>query len=275
MAGVAPEAIVPLPLARPNLRPGEEPRVSRLPGGSLHWILRRSVRSRRLRVTIDPSRGVVVTVPLATRRAWAGPDSEIERFLGESETWLRRHLDRHAAVHAALATRGPLGAPGSLRFRGEIHPVRVERDERTRSEVMRRAGSEGDEIVVRLGARDPREPAALLVPWLTERARRVIEREVARHAPALGVAPSRITLRDPRTRWGSASREGRLMFSWRLVLAPPEALETVVVHELAHLREFGHGPAFWALVASRRVDHLTWRRWLRTHSVELHTAITA
>ena len=47
------------------------------------------------------------------------------------------------------------------------------------------------------------------------------------------------------------------MLSWRLVLAPPEALETVVVHELAHLRVFGHGPRFWAVVASRRPDHLT------------------
>jgi hypothetical protein len=63
------------------------------------------------------------------------------------------------------------------------------------------------------------------------------------------------------------------MFSWRLVIAPPEALETVVVHELAHLRVFGHGPRFWALVASRRPDHLVWRRWLRSHSLELHGAL--
>jgi predicted metal-dependent hydrolase len=63
------------------------------------------------------------------------------------------------------------------------------------------------------------------------------------------------------------------MFSWRLVLAPPEALDTVVIHELAHLREFGHGAAFWSLVASRRADHVKWRRWLRTHSLELHAAL--
>ena len=71
----------------------------------------------------------------------------------------------------------------------------------------------------------------------------------------------------------SASRKGTLSFSWRLILGPPEALETVVIHELAHLRVFGHGPRFWELVASRRPDHLTWRRWLRTHSHELHAAL--
>jgi predicted metal-dependent hydrolase len=63
------------------------------------------------------------------------------------------------------------------------------------------------------------------------------------------------------------------MLSWRLVLAPPEALETVVVHELAHLRVFGHGPRFWALVAGRRPNHLADRAWLRHHSHELHAAL--
>ncbi len=90
---------------------------------------------------------------------------------------------------------------------------------------------------------------------------------------ALGVAPAAISIRDQRTRWGSASRQRRLAFSWRLILAPPEALETVVIHELAHLRVFGHGPRFWAVVATRRPDHAVWRRWLRDHSTELHGAL--
>ena len=116
-------------------------------------------------------------------------------------------------------------------------------------------------------------PRPVLGAWLKPRARIEIEREVGRHATALGVAPKAISVRDQRTRWGSASRHGRLAFSWRLILAPPEALETVVIHELAHLRVFGHGPRFWAFVASRRPDHAIWRRWLREHSMELHGAL--
>jgi predicted metal-dependent hydrolase len=65
------------------------------------------------------------------------------------------------------------------------------------------------------------------------------------------------------------------MFSWRLVLAPPGSLETVVVHELAHLRVFGHGPRFWALVSARRPDHLADRAWLRRNSHLLHGALEA
>jgi predicted metal-dependent hydrolase len=57
------------------------------------------------------------------------------------------------------------------------------------------------------------------------------------------------------------------------MLAPPQALETVVVHELCHLRVFGHGPRFRGLLASRVPDHVTWRRWLREHASELHAAL--
>jgi predicted metal-dependent hydrolase len=131
----------------------------------------------------------------------------------------------------------------------------------------------GFELRVSLGARDRDRVGRVLEAWFREQASLAVAATIEDHAPALGVRPAAVSLRDPRSRWGSASRRGRLMLSWRLVLAPPEALETVVVHELAHLRVFGHGPRFWALVTSRRPEHLVWRRWLRSHSLELHGAL--
>jgi hypothetical protein len=160
-----------------------------------------------------------------------------------------------------------------VRFRGELHCLRVSPAAGGRSSVARIVTTEGFELRVSLAARDRDRVATVLERWLREQARFAIDATVADHAMGLGVRPVAISLRDPRSRWGSASRQGRLMFSWRLILAPPEALETVVIHELAHLRVFGHGPRFWAVVASRRPDHLTWRRWLRAHSLELHAAL--
>jgi predicted metal-dependent hydrolase len=239
------------------------------------YVLRRSARSRRLRVTIHPTDGLVVTVPPATRRGWAHPEADIERFLREREPWVRRHLGRHASERAELAARGGLRDGASIRYRGEFHRLRIS-DAPTgtrRSSVAREGGTDGDELVVRLARADRRSVAAVLEAWFRDRARVYVEREIANHAAALGVTPAAVTIRDQRSRWGSASRERRLSFSWRLVLAPPEALESVVVHELAHLRVFGHGPRFWAVVASRLPDHLVWRRWLRVHSLELHAAL--
>ena len=239
------------------------------------YVLRRSARSRRLRLTIHPTDGLVVTVPPATRRGWAHPEADIERFLREREAWVRRHLARQASDRAELAARGGLRDGAFIRYRGEFHRLRlVDAPIGTRrSTVTREGGPDGDELVVQIARPDRRSLAGILESWFRARARVLVEREIARHAAALEVAPAAITIRDQRSRWGSASRHHRLSFSWRLVLAPPEALESVVVHELAHLRVFGHGPRFWALVASRFPDHLVWRRWLRVHSLELHAAL--
>jgi predicted metal-dependent hydrolase len=246
-----------------------------LPGGSIPYLIRRSPRSRRLRVTIDPERGVVVSLPLASRRGWAHPEALVEAFLRERERWLRRHLDRLHQERSVIAARGGLADGALVRFRGDLHRLRLASVDGPlpRSTVIRQGDGHGDELLVRLASADRRQVNQVLRDWFRERARLAIDREIQGHAPKLGVAPAAVTLRDPRTRWGSASREGRLSFSWRLVLAPAEALETVVIHELAHLRHFGHGPRFWGLVASRRPDHRAWRSWLREHSLELHSVL--
>jgi hypothetical protein len=238
------------------------------------YTLHRSPRSRRLRLTIDSSRGLVVTVPPVTRRGWAHPEPTIERFLVEVEAWIRRLLERHARERAELLARVGLRDGATIRYRGELHRLRIVDVPAARRSTVARVGAEaGDEIVVRISSRDRRAVAHVLDGWFRERARAAIDAAIARHAAALAVQPDRVSVRDQRSRWGSASRQKRLSFSWRLVLAPPEALDTVVVHELAHLRVFGHGPRFWALVASRRPDHVRWRRWLREHAYELHAAL--
>jgi predicted metal-dependent hydrolase len=239
------------------------------------YILRRSARSRRLRITIDPELGLVVTIPPATRRGWAHPERLIEGFLREREPWIRRHLDRQAKQRAELAARGGLTDGASIRYLGELHRLRVVAvDVGRRSTVARTVGLAGPELRVELIARDRDRADRVLEAWFRDQARFAIDATIQDHAAALGVAAAAVALRDPRSRWGSASRQGRLMFSWRLILAPPEALETVVIHELAHLKVFGHGPRFWAVVASRRPDHVEWRRWLRAQSLELHGALS-
>ncbi len=232
-------------------------------------------------MTIDPRRGVVVSVPLASRRGWVRPEREIEPFLAAREPWIRRHLERMDRQRAVIEERGGIADGAAFRYLGEIHRLRIlpAAGGERRSSVVRLGADDGDELHLMLAPRDylaphdRRRPAAVLRAWLRERASAAVDRALAAHTPALGVTPARVTLRDTRSRWGSASRKGSVSLSWRLILAPPEALETVVIHELAHLREFGHGPAFWGLVAARRPDHQRWRRWLRTHSHELHAAL--
>jgi len=88
-------------------------------------------------------------------------------------------------------------------------------------------------------------------------------------AAALGVEYSRISLRDQRSRWGSCSSRGNLSFNWRLVLAPHDVLDYVVVHEVCHLVELHHRSAFWNLVAKRRPYYAESKRWLDDHGWEI------
>jgi predicted metal-dependent hydrolase len=88
-------------------------------------------------------------------------------------------------------------------------------------------------------------------------------------AAALGVSYTRISLRDQRSRWGSCSTTGTLSFNWRLVLAPHDVLDYVVVHEICHLVEMNHGPGFWALVSRRRPGYLEAKVWLDEHGWEI------
>jgi len=249
--------------------------VARLPGGPLAYTLRRSPRATRLRVTIHPERGVVVTVPAAARRGWSRPESVIEAFLAEREPWVRRHLGRQAAARAVLDQRPALDDGRVIPYRGVPHRVRVTAaPPRTRaSRVSRIGGDEGDELLVERVPQDRRPTDAILEAWFRERAREALLAAIDRHAPALGVTPASVTIRDTTSRWGSCSRRCALSFGWRLVLAPPAALDAVAAHELCHLRVFGHGPTFWALLETRVPGYAAWRRWLRRHGPELHAAL--
>lgn len=106
--------------------------------------------------------------------------------------------------------------------------------------------------------RDPREEAR----------RRFTDR--ARHyAAAMGVAFNRIFIKDQRTLWGSCSRQGNLNFNWRVVRAPAEVLDYLVVHELAHLREMNHSKRFWKVVESHCPGYREHRKWLRVNAQTL------
>jgi predicted metal-dependent hydrolase len=99
--------------------------------------------------------------------------------------------------------------------------------------------------------------------------RELVTMLVEDEASELDVCVERIEIRDQRTRWGSCSTRGTLSFNWRLVLAPFDVLDYVVVHELCHLREPNHSRRFWRLVESRRPNWRSQRDWLHEHGPEL------
>ena len=100
-------------------------------------------------------------------------------------------------------------------------------------------------------------------------AREYFPKRVSHYARMLGVTYGKISIRDQKTRWGSCSSEGNLSFNWRLILAPPDVLDYVVIHELCHRKEMNHSKEFWALVESLMPEYKERRKWLRENGNNL------
>ena len=97
----------------------------------------------------------------------------------------------------------------------------------------------------------------------------LIPRRVSYFAEKIGVSYGKITLRQQKTRWGSCSANGNLNFNWLLILAPPQVLDYVVVHELCHRKEMNHSPAFWKEVEAILPDYREKRKWLKDNGWRL------
>ena len=104
---------------------------------------------------------------------------------------------------------------------------------------------------------------------LSARALVRIRQRLDYYIPRIGRRPGRIAIRDQKSRWGSCSSKGNLNFNWKLIMAPPQALDYVVIHELCHLWEFNHSPRFWDRVRSFMPDYEIWKKWLKVHSSNL------
>lgn len=235
---------------------------------TVDYSVRRSTRARRARVTLTDAGEVIVVLPSRAPEQLAGD------LVHRHARWIARHQHRLREARQILAARPELGDGRTVPLRGLPHDVYVEpAAPATRRTIVAVEVHSPPAIVVRRSAADGRPLADPIEGWLRREARRDLEQRVTDRSREMGLAPSRITVRDQRTRWGSASRKGTLSFSWRLVLAPPEILDYVVVHELAHLRWAGHGTRFWSLVRryAPAADHH--RRWLRQNEARLRHAL--
>ncbi len=120
-----------------------------------------------------------------------------------------------------------------------------------------------------------RELPEVFPPASREHARTVFTARAEHFAAAMGVSYKRIFIKDQRTLWGSCSQAGNLNFNWRVALAPPEVVDYLVVHELAHLLEMNHSRRFWAHVERQCPDYKARRRWLRDNARWLQRARVA
>lgn len=210
-------------------------------------IVKRSARARRISLRVSAVDGrVSLTMPKR------GVMAEAQGFLHEKEPWIRKHLEQQPELtvmrpDAMLPIEGaPRKIVETATKQVRLHPHWVE------------VPYGADKMTSRLGA------------FLKLMARDRLAEASMRYAAQMGRSFGKITLRDTRSRWGSCTSEGNLMYSWRLILAPPEVLDYVAAHEVAHLVEMNHSPAFWAQVERVMPGYQSHRKWLRDNGGGLH-----
>jgi predicted metal-dependent hydrolase len=115
----------------------------------------------------------------------------------------------------------------------------------------------------------PIERQKALFKYMQRQAREVFANRVEIFSKQMDLHPASVSVRGQKTRWGSCSSEGRVNLNWKLLAAPPEIIDYVVIHELAHLRHMNHSPQFWDLVTDHFPGHREAKRWLRGHEAEI------
>lgn len=208
--------------------------------------LRRSRQAKRLSLRISSLDGrITITGPHFV------PESTFQNFLDSKADWI---LANHKHIERIVIDDG-----ASVPVLGKPHVIK--------STNIRKISMVDYQILVPRGSSSF---GAQVKGFLKSLARDHLAQASDHYAQRLGQSYQGLRLRDTRSRWGSCSSEGYLMYSWRLIMAPLPVLDYVAAHEVAHLVEMNHSKAFWSLIQEIHGDYEQPREWLRTAGNQLH-----
>jgi len=207
---------------------------------TIQYTIERRPRRRTVAIAVDALEGVSLKAPDDL------PVEQIDMVVYNKGAWI---VQRMADIREVTATYHPRQyvSGESYLYLGRQYRLKV-----THSSGIKhpRAKLSGRYLEVQLPDTLPSSEhkgaiQKVIMQWYRKRAAARIPVRVARYAEMIGVAPPPILIRDQQKRWGSCSRDGELRFNWRIIMAPMSLVDYVVVHELCHLKERNHSPAFW------------------------------
>lgn len=217
-------------------------------GDSYSAQLVRKKGRRRISIIVFPDNRLEIRAPMRMSETF------IQSFLLQSTSWIQKRLKKNAGRPKVQA----LGyAPGeSVPFLGQELTL-------TFKPGIRRV-TQMEQILVVPGSKIA-QGQQTVENWYKQEATRIFKSSIERYAPFIGKGPTRFTVRRMRSRWGSCSNKGSLSLNWKILAAPQDVIDYLIVHELAHLIEQNHSHRFWAVVERAMPDFKTHRKWLKTH----------
>ena len=224
-------------------------------GERLRYAIRVSPRRQTLCLRLYPDGEMQVVAPGHARLA------DVRHFVRERGGWIeRKRLEWRGVVRDRS---DPCADGRALPFLGGQLLLRHSPPTAHHAPVLR----DGDTLLLPVSSAQAARP--LVEAWYRQQARALVAQRIAHFAPRVGRSPVRISIRAQRTRWGSCSGRGTISINWRLMLASPEVLDYVIVHELCHLLQANHSARFWREVARVMPDYVRRQHQLREFGRQL------
>ncbi|MCL5666591.1 MAG: M48 family metallopeptidase [Patescibacteria group bacterium] len=177
--------------------------------------------------------------------------AQIKKFVSSKQGWIDKALARHRQrqIPEKKFTEGE-----QLLFLGKNYPLRISENYFSRLRM--------EQGIFLLSKFRQRSAKSQFEDWYRRRAKEFLTERCQYYGRLMNVKYQKITITGAATRWGSCSRKGTINFSWKLALAPPEIVDYVAVHELAHLRHHNHSKEFWRFVAMYFPNFRMAKKWL-------------
>lgn len=204
-------------------------------------------RRRTIALIINPNGTLTVKAPFLT------PDFFINRFIKEKQNWIQTKISQmkqYPQFEEKKFEDGEL-----FLFQGKEYPLAI---------VHAQEITLTDKLLFPF--KNKRSIKKKILEWYKNNALQTVTKRVEEFAKRMNVTPKSIDLSNAKKRWGACSHIDELTFNWRLIMAPIEVMDYVVVHELAHITEKNHSSKFWDLVQKFCPDYKIKRRWLKVHA---------
>lgn len=220
----------------------------------LRFTLERSARRKTMQITVERNGDLVLCAPPAV-----GADA-LRAFVREKRFWIYTKLAEKDRLQRQVPRKEFIGGEGFL-YLGRSYRLKLVAAQDPALKL-----SHGRFCLSRSALPAAREH---FIRWYSERARVWLAARVKDYQASMGVAPAGVKVQDLGYRWGSCGKGQWLYFHWKTILLPTHIAEYVAVHEIAHLHEPHHTPAFWLRVERAMPDYLQRKTWLAEHGIDV------
>lgn len=191
------------------------------------------------------------------------PLSLARHFVQQKTPWIKQKLEDKA--HQPLPERQFINGE-SLLYLGQNYTLQLIPAKRNTTTIKT---AQTIEIHGRLNLLSPTAIRAALVTWYKQQAELYLRSQTTFLSLKTGLSPRSITVKTYKARWGSCGIQGDIQYNWKLIFAPPDIIDYVIIHELCHLQQHNHSAAFWQLVNTHHPDFKSARFWLKKNGFSL------